>query len=165
MSEENNVNVVEPVVVEEVAVEAAPVVEEVAVEAAPVVEEVAPVAAPIVEPVVEKHGIQETKDLVVELAKIGVASAKSIIAKSAQWGLYVDCLKGLVPAISGIKEIPAELKDLDSQESQELIDSILVELAPLGITDSAAAKHFIQAGKSIVEGTFSIIAGIQDLKK
>lgn len=71
----------------------------------------------------EKVGIQETKDLI----KMGAAFGEAIYeaGKDSEWTLgdykhFLPVLGDVIPAVSGIEKVPAELKDLDEAEKQEL---------------------------------------------
>lgn len=110
-------------------------------------------------------GIKNTREVVVFLAKVGVSTAQCAINKKFNISYFMDDLLVLPDAIADMKEIPAEIKDLDSTEGKELLNAVVEELAPLGLGDHAAAQAFIQAGIAFVEGTFHILQGVKELKK
>jgi hypothetical protein len=109
----------------------------------------------------ENKGINETKDVVVFLAKVGVSIAQCVHDKKFEMTYFVDDVMALPGAIGNINEVPVELKDLDSAEAKELINAVVTELAPLGITTDEAAKKFIAAGISFCEGIFYIVEGLK----
>jgi len=116
---------------------------------------------PSIEVPVVKLGIEESKDLFIFLAKLGASMAKCAIDKKFLFTEFIDDIQAAPAALYGITEIPAEMKDLDSEEVQALIAIILEELAPLGIATGDAAKLFIKAGISFIEGIMDLIKGFK----
>ena len=112
-----------------------------------------------------KVGIKETKEVTIFLAKVGVSTAQCIIGKKFEIAHFTDDIEALPAAIGDITQVPAELKDIDSDEAKELIDSVVAELEPFGVTGSEAAKFFIQAGINFNEGAFLVYKGIVEVKE
>jgi hypothetical protein len=110
-------------------------------------------------------GIQQTKEVTVFLAKLGVSTAQCIIGKKFEFKYFIDDIEAIPAAIGDITEVPAELKDIDSDEAKELIDAVVAELAPFGIDGKESAKYFIQAGINFIEGAFGVYKGIVAAKE
>ena len=113
----------------------------------------------------EQMPIKETKEMAIFLAKLGVSTAQCVINKGFKFSYFIDDLQAIPAAIGGMTDIPAELKDIDSEEAKEVIEAVTAELAPFGITDSEAAKHFIHAGISFAEGIILCVKGVQAIPK
>lgn len=131
-------------------------------EVKPVVPVVPAPKAEVVE--VEKLGIKETKDMILFLAKLGVSVAQCAVNKKFRFTYFIDDIAKLPAALAGITEVPKEVKDLDSAEIKELLDVVMVELAPLGITTGEAAKKFVSAGINFAEGIIDLLAGFKATK-
>ena len=75
-------------------------------------------------------GIEETKDLakfIVELAEGGAKALEDKKFSLSDIQHFVSAVGALPAAIAGIGQIPAELKDMDVLERQELVDFIKAE--------------------------------------
>jgi len=73
----------------------------------------------------DEVGIKETKDLITLGASFGEAIYEA--GKDSEWTLgdykhFLPVLGDVIPAISGIEQVPAELKDLTEAEKMELFD-------------------------------------------
>lgn len=71
------------------------------------------------------EGISELKDVVLFVAKLGNGIASSLEDGSvgvADAVKLLPAMAALFPALSGIEQLPAELKDLDEAEQKEIID-------------------------------------------
>jgi hypothetical protein len=87
---------------------------------------------PIIKPELNMYGIEETKDVVKAICGLGNAIAASLADDGkitfSDYPKFIGPLISLPAAISGIGEVPKELKDLTEEEKQELIDLVRSEL-------------------------------------
>lgn len=113
----------------------------------------------------ESTGIKETKDVVIFLAKLGIAIGHSVHDKKLDVVDFAAAAKEVPAALNDITKVPAEIKDLDSAEGKELLETVVTELAPLGITTTDAAKKFVSAGVNFAEGILDVIAGLKAAKE
>lgn len=133
-------------------------------------EEVKPVNAPIKANVVEnvaiasKEGIKETKDCVIFLAKLGASIAQCSINDKFQITAFLDDIKAVPAALSGINNVAKEIKDLDADEIKELLNVVVEELKPLGISNLDVAEKFVDAGIKFFEGTMIIVNYFKETK-
>jgi len=111
-----------------------------------------------------KLGVKETKDLIIFLTKLGMSVAQCAIEKKFNVLHFIDDIQALPAALSGITEIPDEVRDLQSEEMRELMVCVLGELSDLNVENNEAAKKFINAGINFAEGIIDIISGIKELK-
>lgn len=112
-----------------------------------------------------KLGIKETKEVVIFLAKLGIAVGESIHSKKLSFTDFAIAAKEIPAALNDITKVPAEVKDLDSQEGKELLEVVVRELEPLGIVSTEAAKKFISAGVNFAEGILDLVAGLKAAKE
>jgi len=105
----------------------------------------------------EKVGIEETKDLV----KMGAAFGEAIYeaGKDSKWTLgdykhFLPVLGEIIPAISGIEKVPAELKDLDEAEREELCEYFAKEF---DIPDDLI-EEFVENNLAIAQRIFVGVA-------
>jgi hypothetical protein len=104
-----------------------------------------------------KYNIEQTKELIDFLLKgYGVFKQAYEDQKIDFTDViyFVGLAPKIMPAFSGIQDIPNELKDLDQAEQKELIDFIIENLA----VDSTKAKL-------IVEKSLYVLASGYDLFK
>ncbi len=80
----------------------------------------------------EAKGVKETKELI----SLGIALEKAVVAAKADGKIDINdlplllaVLPKLQPAIDGIDQIPAELKDLSAPEAADVVAYVMAELA------------------------------------
>jgi hypothetical protein len=70
-----------------------------------------------------KYGIKETMDVLLLLDKAAVTLGEA--KKSGNWLKLLGILGGMSAAIAGIQHVGAEVKDLDAEEGQVLLNTTL----------------------------------------
>jgi len=104
-----------------------------------------------------RQGIQETKDVVKFVIRLGEAGAKSL--EDGKFSVsdlsnFINAAGALPAAIGGIGSVPAELKDMDVDERAELLAYIKEEFD--------IAEENIEA---VVEKALTAVIGLFDLIK
>ena len=102
-------------------------------------------------------GITETKDVLKFVISIGQALYKAFEDGKFTWGDYIHFLPTigtLFPALSGIEQVPEELRDLSDEEFTELVeyfksefnipDKIVEEIVELSIDTAANLFEIIK---------------------
>jgi hypothetical protein len=82
----------------------------------------------------KKYDIHNTKEVLVLVLKTGDGVKKSLEDgkfEATDAVNFMPLIPLLQPAIEGASEIPSELKDLDAQETQELVDLVAKDLGVL----------------------------------
>lgn len=100
-----------------------------------------------------KFDVKNTKEVIVLVLKSGEAVKKSLADgkfDGSDTVHFFSVLSLIQPALEGITLIPAEVKDLDAQEAQELIDLVAADLgvlanAPKLVAQINAALKLIKA--------------------
>lgn len=93
-------------------------------------------------------GIKESKEILVFLAKVGESIKASLVDGKfdlSDVANFYPVLGAILPAVQGIGEIPAEIKDLSVEEGLELVGIVVAEL---GLEGKQAA--IVKAGLKIV---------------
>jgi hypothetical protein len=104
-------------------------------------------------------GVKETKEVVA----LGLALGKAVVSIADDGKVSVLELAKLIPVVpkisqgvTGLKDVPAELADMDAAELQELLDMVEAELG----------KEY--AAKPVVEGLLqlglAVLQVVKDLK-
>ena len=103
-----------------------------------------------------KIGINETTDLVMFLARL--TNVLSSVIKSNPigigWTITVNAIPlvtGLVNAVDGISNVPAELEDLDEKEKDKIVNAIKDKL------------NFSEDVEGVISIAFNIAYGIKKL--
>lgn len=112
----------------------------------------------------EKKGVKELLDVVdcsIALVNCGLLVAKDKKISLDDLPAVFAVIPKLVPAIEGIKEIPAEMKDLDGAEAAEVVTKVAADLA----VDSEKAKAVIAASLKTVLAVKDLIESVVVLKK
>lgn len=112
----------------------------------------------------EKKGVKEVLDVVdcgVALVNCGLLVAKDKKISLDDLPHVFAVIPKLVPAIEGVKEIPAELKDIDSAEAAEVVAHVASTLA----VESEKAKVVIGASLKTVMAVKELVEAVVALKK
>jgi len=110
-------------------------------------------------------GINNMKEISATVAELAVAIVKNIQDGKFDWSSFVPFLASLPAAIDGMDEIPAEIGDLDSAETKELLETILEKLQQLNIFDPEVAEAGVEAAVSLflfVKSLLDLIAEVKD---
>ncbi len=114
--------------------------------------------APVMEPAVET-GVKETKE-VLDLALVVESVLREVLADGKIGFLEVlKILKirsALNPAIEGLAQVPAELKDLDAAEAAELTTHVMSQLG----VESGKAVQIVEASLSLVTAALKLKAAV-----
>jgi hypothetical protein len=109
-------------------------------------------------------GIENLNQVNVALTKLAVLVVRaSQGAEDFSWQDSTGFLATLPAAIEEIEQVSAEIADLDAEETQELLETTLAELQPLGILDPEVAMPFIEAAAVFTEGIQRLLGAIQQL--
>lgn len=101
----------------------------------------------------KKFDVKNTKEVIVLVLKSGEAVKKSLedgkmdVADTANFFPIISLIQ---PALEGISLIPSEIKDLDAEEAQELIDLVAKDIgvlanAPKLVSQINAALKLVKA--------------------
>lgn len=122
--------------------------------------DIAAANAPI--PVEQKYGIQQTKEALTFITSIAESVESS---KMKGLGVITNGLMKILPegitAIRGADQIPNELKDLDGDEAQALVDHIKRELD----LEDDHAEGIVEDGITIVNSIYQLALKIKAGKK
>lgn len=99
--------------------------------------------------------IKDTKELVTLVAVLAKAFKDAQAdgrIDATDIAVLIQVIPSLTPALENITNIPAELKDLDAAEVQELADAVKVVVGELGDAKYAeVAERAVKAGLAIFE--------------
>lgn len=107
----------------------------------------------------EKLGIKETKELVdavhtaIKAGKTALADGKIDIQDLGQILVLIPAIQS---AVDGAKEIPSELKDLDSAEAAELVTHVMTGLA----IDDAKAREVIEKSLKVAVAAYELVKAL-----
>lgn len=97
----------------------------------------------------------------VDLALTGVDVAKKALADGhvglEDLGLLIALVPAVGPAIDGIGEVPAELKDLSADEAQALAAHVMAKL----VVEDAKARAIVEASLGMVAASLKLAAAIK----
>jgi hypothetical protein len=103
------------------------------------------------------EGIKETKDLVIAIASIGAATAKSLDGDGkislTDAANYFPALMKLPAAVAGISEVPAELADLEPSELEELQQTLVDEFD----VPQESVKELVEDSLKAVAALYGVI--------
>lgn len=105
-------------------------------------------------------GIKETKEVVVFLAKVGEGVEKALADGKIDLSDALDftgAVMAIGAAVSGVGEVPSELKDLDASEAAELVNAALAELPHL----SGKALGVVKAALAVVVSVSSLVSALK----
>jgi len=112
----------------------------------------------------EKKGVKELLDVVdcgIALVNCGLLVSKDKKISLDDLPHVLAVVPKLVPAIEGVKEIPAELKDIDSAEAAQVVAHVASTLA----VESEKAKAVIGASLKSVIAVKELVEAVVQLKK
>lgn len=103
----------------------------------------------------QKIDIKETKELIVLILEVGKATKKSFEDnkfEASDFANYFSVIPKLQPAFDGISNVPAEIKDMDTDELNELLAMVAPEVgelanAPKLVAQVEAALKLIAAAR------------------
>lgn len=95
----------------------------------------------------------EFSDLIVDVARGIILSAKDKKLTAEDMANFMPVVMDLVSAIGGIKEIPAELKDMDVTEATALVTHVATRLA----LDNEKAKVVVESSLKILVEVYKIV--------
>lgn len=101
--------------------------------------------------------LKEVIDLALTGVEVVVKAKQDGKLDAADLGLLIQLVPAVGPAIDGIGEIPAELKDLDSAEAQELVAHVMAKL----VIDDPKAVAIINASLKLVVGGLDLYKALQ----
>lgn len=132
-------------------------------------EEMPQAEAPVSEPVVElpvdpapapQYGIEETKQ-VVDLALVATKVLREVLADGKisliEMLSFLKLRSAVGPAIDGIGKVPAELKDLSSEEARELTAHVMAQLK----VDDVRAAEIAAASLETAASVFKLVKAIK----
>jgi len=98
-----------------------------------------------------EKGIKESKELVVFISKLINGIIKSAEDKEFSFSdvqHFVPAGKDLTKSLEGLSDIPAELKDLDSDEIEELLVAVTEGLEAPAVVDDV--RNIIEIAKNLL---------------
>ena len=109
-------------------------------------------------------GIENLNEVNVALSKLAVLIVKAVRGgETISFSSVLPFVAALPMAVEGIELVPGEINDLDSEETQILLETTLAELQELGIVQPDLAMPFIEAAAKFTDGIQGIIKAAQDL--
>lgn len=111
----------------------------------------------------KKVGIKNVKELMVFGMQLGMAGKKAMDdgkLSIEDLGLMVKVFPHIGPAIDGISEVPAELKDIDAEEAEELLLEAARQIP--GITDNKRLGLIIIKSIKLALAVGELIKAVSD---
>lgn len=95
--------------------------------------------------------------LVVDTVNVGVQALKDGKVSLSDLPLLVNLVPELVPAVSGLSKVPAELKDLTEDEAIDVTTFVMGKLA----VDSAKAQAVVAASLKLLVGVVGVVEALK----
>lgn len=108
----------------------------------------------------QSMSVKETKEAlsaIIALANAGDAAAKDGKIDFNDIGLLIGLIPKIQPAIDGVKSIPSELKDLSSEEAEELVAFVTGELT----VGNGKAVVIIEKGFKTMQAVAELVKAIR----